>query len=502
MGERTRESLKDYYRKYIHKLLEKGPEAVVDLFVDQHMALEALTKTVQKQQSVILQLEGKIKELEKRLNEDSHNSHRPPSSDNPYKKPEKKTKSTRKKSGKQPGGQKGHKGHYLQRTDNPDHTVRVKPTGTCECGRDIEAAPIIDYITRQEFDIILPVLTSTEYRGEVKACACGKVHKPDFPDYLKAKVQYGPTIKSLAVYLKHHGMISYERLQELYKELFAVELSQGSLVNFITECSKQIGPVVEEIKEAIIASDVVHFDESGFRILGSLHWLHLASTEVLTYYFAHQKRGTAAMMDMGILPHFKGTAIHDHWESYYSYMACTHGLCNAHHLRELISFAEYGEKWAEKFMNCLIDAKNEKEELFILPEKRITYYKNRLKRILREGLSLHPKRMKTKKIRGRPKQTKQHNFLSRLSIKVDDVLRFIIDPYVPFDNNQGERDIRMLKVQQKVSGGFRSYKGAEAFCIIRGYISSIRKNGQSVFAAIRSSWSSQIVRPNVLNCTE
>ena len=502
MGEGTREGLRDYYREHIHKLFEKDPEAVADFFVDQHMALEALTKTVEKQQAINHELGLKIEELEKRLNEDSHNSHKPPSSDNPYTKSEKKTKSTRKKSGKKPGGQKGHKGYRLQPTDNPDHTVTIKPEGTCECGRNIEDAAIIDFVTRQLFDIVLPELTTTEFCGEVKECECGKVHKPDFPDYLKVKVQYGPTIKSLAVYLKHHGMISYDRLQELYKELLGIEVSQGTLVNFVNECSERITPVVEEIKETIIASDVVHFDESGFRILGSLHWLHSASTELLTYYFAHKKRGTAAMTEMGILPYFTGTAVHDHWESYYTYATCTHGLCNAHHIRELIYFAEHGEKWAEKLMNCLIDAKNEKNELLILPEKRTAYYKNRLKRILREGLHLHPKRMKTEKIRGRPKQTKQYNFLSRVSIKVDDVLRFIIDPAVPFDNNQGERDIRMLKIQQKVSGSFRSYKGAQSFCIIRGYLSSMRKNGQSVFDAIRSSWSSQIVRPSVLTCAE
>ena len=502
MGEGTRKSLRGYYREHIRKLIEKDPEALINLFVDQHLHLESLSYTTQKQQSMIELLERKIKELEKRLNEDSHNSHKPPSSDNPYTKPENKTKSTRKKSGKKPGGQKGHQGYRLQPTDNPDHTVPIKQEGICECGRDIEDASIIDYVRRQVFDIILPVLTSTEFRGEVRACECGKVHRPDFPDYLKAKVQYGPTIKSLAVYLKHHGMISYERLQELYKDLFGIELSQGSLVNFVTECSNRIEPVIEEIKEAIIASDVVHFDESGFRVLGSLHWLHCASTEALTYYFAHKKRGTTAMTDMGVLPYFVGTAIHDHWESYYTYMSCRHGLCNAHHLRELIYFGEHDEKWAEKLMGCLIDGKNEKDDLLVFPEKRIIYYKNRVKRILSEGLYLHPKRVKTNKSRGRQKQSPQHNLLSRMSKKVDDVLRFIIDPAVPFDNNQGERDIRMLKIQQKVSGGFRSYQGAQSFCIIRGYISSIRKNGQSVFEAIRSAWTSQIMCPKALVCTE
>jgi len=487
MKQKKREAFLDYTVEQLNAIYDSGKRITVDFII---ILIDKINH-----------LEARVQELEEQISKDSHNSNKPPSSDNPYTKSEKKTKSRRKRSDKKPGGQQGHTGYSLQPTDDPDHKVTIKVEGICDCGRDLESAEIIDYVNRQLFDIILPQLSSTEFCGEVRECACGKVHKPDFPDYLNAKVQYGPSIKSLAVYLKHHGMISYERLQELYKELFGIQLSQGTLVNFINECSKRLTPVAEETKAAIIASDVVHFDESGFRILGSLHWLHSASTGVLTYYFAHKKRGTEAMTAMGILPYFTGTAVHDHWESYYTY-ACTHGLCNAHHLRELIYFAEHEEKWAEKLMDCLIDGKNEKDESLILSEKRITYYKNRVKRILREGLDLHPKRVKTNKTRGRPKQTKQYNFLSRLSKKVDDVLRFIIDAAVSFDNNQGERDIRMLKVQQKVSGTFRSYRGAESFCRIRGYISSIRKNKQSVFDAIRSVWSSQIVRPNVLVCAE
>lgn len=501
MGREKRKRLRDHFKEHLNRLLENGPEAVVDFMMDQHNAVEALTKAVEKQREINAELVLRIKELEARMDEDSHNSHKPPSSDSPYTQPNEKPKSRRKRSGKTPGGQKGHAGHTLHPTENPDTTVELPVKGRCECGRDLEQAHIIDHVIRQMFDIVLPQLSSTEFRGEIRACACGKVHKAEFPDYLTGRVQYGPTIKSLAVYLKHHGMISYERLQELYTEVLGIGLSQGTLVNFVTECAKRLTPVGEEIKAGVRDSAVVHFDESGLRILGSLHWLHVASTEKLTYYFPHKKRGTEAMTAMGILPHFTGTAIHDHWESYYTY-ACTHGLCNAHHLRELIYFAEHGENWAEKFMDCLIDAKREKDESPILSGTRITYYKNRLKRILREGLHLHPKRLKTDKTRGRPKQTKQHNFLSRLNKKVDDVLRFIIDAAVPFDNNQGERDIRMLKVQQKVSGTFRSYRGAKSFCIIRGYISSIRKNRQPVFNAIRSAWSSQIIRPAALVCAE
>ena len=221
MGKSTRKRLRDYYREHIHKLLEKGATAVVDFIIDLQMALDVMTKANEKQKKFIGELTVKINELQEQLNKDSHNSNKPPSSNDPYKEkePKEKPKSTRGKSERKPGGQEGHKGYNLQPTDNPDHTVELTIEGTCECGRDLEDAEIIDHIARQMFDIILPQLTSTEFCAQVKACACGKVHKADFPEYLNGRVQYGPTLKSMAVYLKHHGMISYERLQEFFKEL-------------------------------------------------------------------------------------------------------------------------------------------------------------------------------------------------------------------------------------------------------------------------------------------
>ncbi len=438
-------------------------------------------------------LEQKIKDLEKQISKDSHNSNKPPSSDNPFKK----TKSLRKKTGKKPGGQKGHKGTNLKQVTHPDEVSDITPKGLCSCKKDLKDAKVIDCVKRQLFDLLLPQLFITEYKGEILQCECGRIYYPDFPSCLVKEAQYGPNIKSLVVYLKQYGFISYDRMAELFSDIFNISISQGTFVNIINECSKKIKPCVEKIREELKNSSVLHCDESGVRIEGSLHWVHSAGTKNLTYYYPHKNRGFKAMEAIGLLPFFKSTLIHDHWGSYFRYEQCLHGLCNTHHLRELTFFEEKGEKWAKRIKRCLIDAYKEKQENIFLGEKQINKYKRRLRRLINEGFRFHPKHVKKNRTRGRPKQSKEYNLLSRLKERLNDVLRFIIDPNVPFDNNQAERDIRMLKIQQKVSGSFRSMKGALSFCRIRSYISSIRKCGQSVFKALTTIWSVKIVFPNV-----
>ena len=439
-------------------------------------------------------LEKKIQDLEQQINKDSHNSNKPPSSDNPLKK----TKSMRKRTGKKPGGQKGHKGTNLKQVTHPDEVSDITPKGLCSCKKNLKNAKVIDCVKRQLFDLLLPQLFVAEYKGNILQCECGKIHYPDFPYGLAREAQYGPNIKSLVVYLKQYGFISYDRIAELFSDIFDISISQGTFVNIINECSEKIKPCVEKIKEELKNSAVLNCDESGIRIEGSLHWVHSVGTENFTYYYPHKRRGFEAMETIGILPFFNGTIIHDHWKSYFRYEQCLHGLCNTHHLRELTFFEEKGEKWAKKIKRCLNDAYKEKKENIYLGEKQINKYKRRLRRLLNKGLRLHPKQMKKNRTRGRPKQSNEYNFLNRLKERINDVLRFIIDPNVPFSNNLAERDIRMLKIQQKVSGTFRSMKGAIAFCRIRSYISSIKKCGQSVFKALTTIWSLKIMFPGVL----
>ena len=441
-------------------------------------------------------LEAELHQIKLQLSKDSHNSSKPPSTDPPGKK--KKPRSSRKKSGKKPGGQKGHTGFRLEQTAKPDEKKDVYPEGLCSCGKNLSLAETIDYIIRQTFGIILPRRFVTEYVGHVVLCSCGKIHDPVFPDGVNKEVQYDKSVKSLAVYLKHFDFLSYERLQEFFTDICGMHISQGSLVNFVRECGEFLQKPVELIKEKLIVAYLVHCDETGFRINGSRHWLHTTCTSELTYLYPHKNRGKKAMDEIGILPRFTGRVVHDHLASYYLYQNLTHVLCNAHHLRELTLFEENGDKWATKLIKCLLDAKADIEKKGKLPKKRVDYYKMRFRRITAEGLKQYPENKKANGKRGRLKQSPQFNFLKRMKEKMNDVIRYISDPLVPFDNNQGERDIRMSKIQQKVSGCFRSMQGARDFCTIRSYLASIRKNGQSVFRALLSIWTDAIILPNAL----
>ena len=440
--------------------------------------------------------EDEVRKIKQVISKDSHNSSKPPSTDPPGKK--KKPESLRKKTGKKPGGQKGHKGSSLKRVEHPDETKNIRPKGRCCCGKDLSLAETINRITRQVFGIVLPKRFVSEYVGEVVACECGRVHDPVFPEGVTKDVQYGASVKSLACYLKHYGFISFERMQDFFSDICNMDISQGSFVNFIKECAEKLKKPVKLIKKKLISSYLLHCDETGFRINGSRYWLHTTCTNKLTYLFPHKNRGKIAMDEIGILPAFTGKVVHDHLKSYYRYQHLTHVLCNVHHLRELTFFEEIGEKWAPKMIKCLLAAKDDIEEKGRLLTKEIVYYRERFCRIISEGLKKNPQKIKIPGKRGRQKQSSQYNFLIRMKTYIDDVLQFVSDPLIPFDNNQGERDLRMAKIQQKVSGCFRSWQGAKSFCIIRSYLSSIRKNEQSVFKALASIWSDSVILPDAL----
>lgn len=469
----------------IEAIYDSGKEATVSFIRTLVDKLNDLAIIVEKQQK-------EIDHLKSIINKDSHNSSKPPSSDDPFKKKKKKINSLRKKGGKV-GGQPGRKGANLQQSKNPDIIKRIKLNGQCSCGKNKSQGKIIGTETRQIFDVPEIKIQVTEYQAEIHECDCGEIHTADFPEGLKMQAQYGENVKALVVYLKHYGFMSYERLQDFIKDVLNQKISQGTLVNMVNECAKKMEPFSQQIKTSLINSDLVHFDETGFRIEGERYWLHSAGNDQLTYYYPHKFRGKNAMDDIGILPFFKGIAVHDHYISYFKYALCIHALCNAHHLRELIFFAEQEEEWAGKIIDCLLDAKKEKDKGFNFSYKRINYYRNRLNRLLNEGLKIHPKQEKKQKARGRPKQSKQHNLLKRMKFRINDVLRFILEKIVPFDNNLAERDVRMTKVQQKISGTFRSFTGAINFCIIRSYISTARKQSISIFQAIACSLKNQMI---------
>ena len=438
----------------------------------------------------LVQLEQRIEDLELQLAQNSRNSSKPPSSDG-LKKP--KTKSLRKRSKRKPGGQQGHVGHTLMQVENPDniqlHTL--EETHCQRCGESLENTKSAGVEKRQVFELPPIQIEVTEHQAEVKHCQkCSQKNRAPFPENIDNSTQYGPRLKAAAVYLGTYQLLPTQRTKELFRDLFLHNLSEGTLVNTGQKCYENLAETEAFIKGKIRQSKVAHFDETGTRVEGTGYWLHCASAGKFTYYGVHQRRGSEAMKTLGILPNFDGIAVHDHWKSYFQF-DCKHALCNAHHLRELTFVHEnHGQTWAKWMINLLLKMKKASETsatnaLADGTSSRAKFEK-RYDQVVATGLKANPppKVDATEKKRGRVRQSKSRNLLLRLKDFKSEVLAFLREPSVPFDNNQGERDIRMMKVRQKISGCFRSERGASVFCRVRGYISTVRKHGLNVLEAL------------------
>lgn len=434
-------------------------------------------------------LEREVKELQGRLSKDSHNSSKPPSSDGLGKR----TKSLRRKSEKPSGGQKGHRGQTLEWQSEPD-VVERHPVEMCsECGTSLAGAGVEEVIARQVLDLPPIELKVTEHQVEVKSCPhCGQVNKGSFPAEANSVVQYGPRLKSMMVYLMEGQLLPSNRVCEVLTDLLGVTVSEGTLYTNREQCFEGLATIESEIQRAIQDSKVVNFDETGLRVNKQLWWLHVAATDGLTYYFVHDKRGREAMDEMGILPEFKGHAVHDGWQSYQGY-DCEHVLCNAHHLRELQYILEqYEQPWTFQMSVLLVSIHHWVETLkaqgvIALPPGDLAVLESRYQAILEEGFAANPlpEVIKTRvRKRGRPKRSPPRNLLERLRTHQESVLAFMQDFTLPFDNNQAERDLRMMKLKQKISGTFRSADGARQFCRIRAYLATIRKQGLNVLDAL------------------
>ena len=470
-------------REEILATYEAGPEAVIKL-------VNTLMATIFEQSEQITALQERVKILEAQLHKNSRNSSKPPSTDGFFK-----PRSQRQKSDKPVGGQKGHPGHTLQMVDNPHRTIIHRVSRCNNCGSSLEETQAIGYERRQVFDLPPIKVEITEHQTEKKLCPhCGCLNKASFPEEIQQPVQYGPRLKAIAVYLSQYQLLPYERASELFADLFGHQLSQATLVNANQTAYEILEPAEQEIKRQVVDSPVVHVDETGMGVNGKREWLHVASTGILTCYAAHPKRGHEATEAMGILPDFQGVAVHDFWKPYFKY-DCRHALCNAHHLRELTGILEQDkQEWAKDMIDLLLEIKKAVDKRRTVADKldpvQIKGFEERYDQLIETGMAENPPPISRGQPgrRGRKKQSKAKNLLDRLHEHRQKALAFMYDFNVPFDNNQAERDARMMKVQQKISGTFRSAQGANIFCRIRGYISTVRKNSLSVIDAIQAAF--------------
>jgi len=459
----------------INAAYEEGKEAVLKLFRDTFVVLAE-----------------RIQKLEDQLAKNSRNSGKPPSGDG-FDKPA--PRSLRKRGRRRSGGQKGHAGYKLEMVKKPDHIKKYKVTQCAHCRNSLKRQKVERIEKRQVFDLPKVEMEVTEHQAQVKRCpGCGKETRAEFPKEVNQVVQYGTEAKSQMTYLNHEQHIPLKRTCDVFEEFYGHRPAEGTIYAAGAEAAQVVRPAVEAIKEHLTLYEaVIGNDETGLRIDGKLYWLQTTGTAFLTYYAYHQKRGKAAMDAIHILPRFQGRVVHDDLPSYFQY-DFLHALCNAHHLRLLLFLQErYPQKWIEPLMALLLKIKKKVETAqrnsrTELSERQKANYFAQYDQLIQQGLRANPPPNATNRKpgqRGRLKQSPARNLLLRLKEHKAAVLAFMVDFKVPFDNNQSERDLRMMKVKQKISGCFRSEEGAEIFCRIRSYLSTARKNGQMTLHALR-----------------
>jgi len=476
-------------REQLIDLAKSDPEAIADLVLllwDRVIALEA-----------------KVAELQR----NSRTSSKPPSSDKGNFANRPKPKSLRLKSGKKSGGQPGHPGSTLHQKKTPDHVEehRLNAGAHCpECGESLETSSLDHPLDRQccecrqVFELPAIRLEVTEHRAEKSFCQrCGASVTAAFPEEVAAPVQYGPGLRATALYLGGHQLIPYQRLAETFAELFDCPLSQGTLANIVRRGGRQAAAAMKPVRKALLESPTAHADETGCTVMGKGHWLHVFSTSLLTSYHLDPKRGADAMERGGMIPNYHGNLIHDCLGAYHLFKESWHFLCNAHLQRGLIYIHEQtGQSWAKEMIDLLLEAKRladmeqsrPPDSRHIIGEKTIERVLGKYVKIVIAGLDINPEPPSPPAgTRGRVKRSKALNLLRRLDSRPREIMGFFALPEenLPYDNNQAERDLRMMKVREKISGTFRSADHGKAFCELRGIISSVRKQGGKLLESLK-----------------
>ncbi len=452
---------------------------------------------IEQQRAHIAGLEARIVELERRVGRTPRNSSMPPSAEGLSKPPANRAERRAQKK-RRPGKQPGDEGHHLAQVSDPDEVITHRPRRCPRCEGDLSEAEIVALERRQVFEVPQARAHVTEHRLAKVRCSCGAETKAPAPPEATAPACYGRGVRALAVYLSVYQHVPYDRLAEIFVDVLSMPVSVGAITAMVAEAGGGLGLFLDVVADLLKDAPAVHFDETGGRVEGSLHWIHVACTSLYTLLYCHQRRGTAAMDEMGVIAKLTGVAVHDGWKPYRSYDV-VHALCNADHIRELAGVVEhFDQDWADQMIDLLLDAKEAVEAASARGRNRL------------DDTDLHSIRVRYGKLVAKGRAANEQpsavadgkwyqntavNLLDRLDAQRDDVLRFTDDFGVPFDNNQGERDIRMVKLQQKISGSWRTKSGADHFCAIRSYVSTMKKHRYDVLAGLRQLFEGKVWLP-------
>lgn len=480
---------------FVNKLLAKIDD-LTDLTMNLNKQITGLNETISKQNEIIKVLSEENALLKERLNKNSKNSSKPPSSDG-LNKPG--PKSLRMKSGKKQGAQDGHEGNGFAITKDPDEIVKHIPAKCIGCDKAGICTSCGIANTRYEVDIQIDTKVIAH---QTLSFVCQKENEAiltgNFPDNITGTIQYGNNLEALAVSLNTVGMMGVKRTHDILSAVFGVPISTGTIWNMVKSCADKLADTIEQIRVAVISLPLVHFDETGTRVDKKTCWVHNASNKDFTYLTIEEKRGQIGMNSSGVLPDFDGIAVHDCWKPYWSYSAPTHAICCAHILRELTGvFENYPEQiWSENMKQLLLRMKIARDKAVDSGKEFLSYYylhgfDREYNRIINEAREQNPIKEKQSGKRGRQAKGKLRALVERLSEYKDGVCLFTRNFSVPFDNNQAERDVRMVKVKTKVSGCFRTKEGADTFMKIMSYVGTANKHGINSFVAIKNAITGQ-----------